>query len=228
MSHARLASAALAAFLLTACPPAARDPRPPSAAAARGSETVLVIEAQGSPLIVDWQPEHRGDLEVAMREGVAVVGYDSKGLRLLQDCHIDGNYGFIGVSTKEQVIVLQSSDEVKANLPATGLSILARVGAELGTSTEIDIAMVMVGKKKTTWVSASPADLKGDCRGATHFVRGATVGAFALQSAARGQARATAELFGAGVTGNHARQRQVRSVDGTLDACRQASPDASC
>ena len=40
--------------------------------------------------------------------------------------------------------------------------------------------------------------------------------------------RATAELFGAGVTGNHARQRQVRSVDGTLDACRQASPDASC
>ncbi|MCK6536956.1 MAG: sel1 repeat family protein [Polyangiaceae bacterium] len=227
MSHARLASAALAAFLLTACPPPPLDPQPPTAAAARGSETVFVIEAQGSPLVVDWQPEHRGDLEVAMRDGVAVVGYDSKGLRLLKDCHIDGTYGFVGVSTKEQVIVLQSSDEVMANLPATGLSIVARVGAELGTSSEIDIAMVMVGKKRTTWVSASPADLKGECRGATHFIRGATVGAFALQSAARGQARATAELFGAGVTAGQARQRQLRSVDGSLDACRQASPDAS-
>lgn len=218
----------LAALFLGGCP----DPnRPgasgPSVADIRKSEAVYVIEAKGHPLIVDWQPEHRGDLEVAMREGVAVVGYDANGLRLLKDCHIDGSYGFIGVNTKEQLIKLQSADEVKANLPAGGIGILASLGAELGKSSEIDIAIIMVGKKKTTWANASRKDLKGSCAGASHFVRGATIGAFALRSAAKGQARTAAEVFGAGVSASFKDSKQLQSIDGALEACRQASPDAN-
>lgn len=225
--HAIHAGAALSALSLTACPRPPLDPEPPSAAATRGSESALVIEGTGNPLVVDWQPEHRADLEVAMREGVAVVSYDSKGLRLLKDCRINGTYGFIGVSTKEQVIALESADEVKANLPGSGLSIVAQVGADLGKGSEIAIAIAMVGKRKTTWAKASRTDLAGNCEGATHFVRGATVGAFALQSAARGRARVAAEIFGAGVSTSHRRQKQIQSSDGTLEACRQAAPDAS-
>src|SRR5688572_20173560 len=101
----------MGAALLSSCvrkPLVADKVRPddPTAADARKSQSVYVIEAQGQPLIVDWQPEIRGDLEVAMREGVAVVRFDEKGLKLLTDCKIDGKYGFIGVNTKEQVVSL--------------------------------------------------------------------------------------------------------------------------
>lgn len=201
-------------------------PADPTAAEARGSQSVYVIEAQGQPLIVDWQPEQRGDLEVAMREGIAIVGFDSKGLRLLKDCHISGKYGFIGVNTKEQVVRLISDDEVKANLPADALGIIAKIGGELGTSQALDIAIVMVGKKKTTWANAAKSELVGNCAGATHFVRGATIGAFAMRSGAKGRARTVAEIFGAGVSASTGSEKTVQNADGLLDACRKASPES--
>jgi hypothetical protein len=150
-------------------------------------------------LVVDGTRQ-RSDLEVAMREGVSVVKFDGSGMKLLKDCRIDGNYGFIGVNTKEHVVSLTSAEEVKANLPAAGLGILAKLGAELGRSQSLDIAIVMVGKRKTTWAHAARQDLKGDCSGATHFVRGANIGAFAMRSGAKGKARTVAEIFGAGVS----------------------------
>lgn len=196
------------------------------AADVRKSQSVYVIEAQGQPLIVDWQPEIRGDLEVAMREGVAVVRFDEKGLKLLTDCKIDGKYGFIGVNTKEQVVSLVSAEEVKANLPGAGLGIIAKLGAELGHSQALDIAIVMVGKRKTTWSNASNKDLHGSCSGATHFVRGATIGAFAMRTGAKGKARTVAELFGAGVDASAGSSKAVASADGLLTACKAAQPDS--
>jgi TPR repeat protein len=204
----------------------AMRPENPNAADVRGSQSVYVVEAKGEPLIVDWQPEQRGDLEVSMREGVAVVEFDNRGMKLLKDCHIDGKYGFIGVNTKEQVVSLESDEEIKANLPGGGLGILAKIGAEIGRSQSLDIALVMVGKKKTTWGHASKQEVKGDCSGATHFIRGATVGAFAMRSGAKGKARTVAELFGAGLDASASSGKSIQNADGTLEACRKAAPEA--
>ncbi|MEZ4222149.1 MAG: tetratricopeptide repeat protein [Polyangiaceae bacterium] len=226
------AAIAFAPMLLTACPKKMLvadkvAPDNPTAADARGSESVYVIEAKGQPLIVDWQPEARGDLEVAMKEGVAVVGFSEKGLRLLKDCHIDGQYGFIGVNTKEQVVRLLTAEEVKANLPGAGLGLLAKLGGEFGQSQALEIAIVMVGKKKTTWANASKKDLKGQCAGATHFVRGATIGAFAMRSGAKGKASTVAEIFGGGASASAAKSSDLANKDGLIDACRKALPDSN-
>jgi len=231
-SRARHLVTLLVAGLASSCggPAATGDavrPKDQTAAEARGSQSVYVIEAQGQPLIVDWQPEMRGDLEVAMQEGVAVVGFDDKGLRLLSDCHLDGKYGFIGVNTKEQIVQLLSADEIKANLPAEGLGIVAKLGAELGRSQALDVAIVMVGKRKTTWATATKQDLKGDCAAATHFVRGATIGAFAMRTGAKGQARSVAEVFGASAGASVSSDKRVQSTDGLLDACRNATPESN-
>src|SRR5512135_2295987 len=53
------------------------------------------VESYGEPLVVDWKPEQRGDLEVVMKEGVAVASYSCKGLKILKDCKVDGKYGFL-------------------------------------------------------------------------------------------------------------------------------------
>lgn len=177
----------------------------------------------GEPLVVDWKPEQRGDLEIAMKEGVAVVSYSCEGIKLLKECHLEGNYGYMGMTRKEQVVRLANSDEVRANLPLSG----AKLSAELKRGSSLDVAMVMVGKQKTTWSEPTKADLKGSCDGATHFVRGATVGAFVMETNTSGEAKAAAAFFGAETGGASASKRQVQNKDGDLSACKSATSNAS-
>lgn len=178
------------------------------------------------PMIVDWQPEQRGDLEISMREGLVVVGYDDEGFRLLKDCHVDGNYEFMGMTRRERVVRLESAEDVRANLPLGGLGIAAKLGGEFAQGATLDIAMVMIGKLRTTWRTVTPKDLVGQCERASHFVRGATVGAFAVDKGDRSHARAVAEIFGLGVGGGTSKSSLVRVIDGQLPDCQRATPDS--
>jgi len=177
-------------------------------------------------MIVDWQPEQRGDLEVGMHDGLVVVGYDDRGFRLLKDCHVNGTYGFMGMTRREKVVRLESADDIKANLPLGGLGIAAKLGGELEKGATLDIAMVMIGKLRTTWRNVGQEDLVGQCAGATHVIRGATVGAFAVDRGDRMRARAVAEIFGAGGGGGTASSSMTRVVDGQLTDCASATPDS--
>ena len=208
------------ALVLPACPSDPKTPRPaeldPSALGGR----------PGQPLVVDWKAADRGDLEVAMREGVAVFAYGPLEMRLLKDCHIEGSYGFVGITTKEQVIRLESADEIRVNLPLSGLGLAATLGAESARDSVLDVAVILVGKRKTTWQGATRADLRGNCDGATHFVRGASVGAFAIDAGARGRVRVAAEVFGLGIGHGAVSSSKVRNTDGNPVACKDASPEA--
>src|SRR5438270_2240001 len=82
-------------------------PADPTASAALGEQTTChAIENHGEPLVVDWKPEHRGDLEEAMHDGVAIVNYTCDGIKLLKGCRLDGSYGFLGMTRREQVVRL--------------------------------------------------------------------------------------------------------------------------
>jgi hypothetical protein len=202
------------------------DPTYAAATGVNGAAECRGVEAGGAPLVVDWRPEDRGDLEVALRSGIAVVHYDCQSLRVLPACTVEGSYAFMGMTTKEQVVRLESADEVRANLPQTGLSLAAKLDAEMKRGATLDIALVMVGK----WITARdgvPKDaLKGDCKDATHFVRGATVGAFAMQTGSKADAKAAISIFGAGTSGGSSASKSMRSQDGKLEACGVAKTDA--
>ncbi len=211
---------ALAALAFAACHDSAAigpKPLPPSPKFVTGN-----LE----PMIVDWQPEERGDLEISMRDGLVVVGYDDNGFRLLKDCHVDGSYEFMGMTRRERVVRLESAEDVKANLPLGGLGIAAKLGGEFEQGATLDIAMVMIGKLRTTWRTVTPQDLKGQCKSASHFVRGATVGAFAVDKGDRSQTRAVAEIFGLGAGGGASKNSMIRVIDGQLPDCQNATPDS--
>ena len=197
-------------------------PKETTAASALGQAECADVTSGAEPLVVDWKPEQRGDLEVAMKDGVAIVSYSCKGIKLLADCKLDGKYGYIGMTRKEQVLQLTSSDELSANLPLTGSQISA--GLERGGS--LDVAMIMVGKRRTTWAGPTAGDLKGECAGATHYVRGATVGAFALASGTHANVRASAQIFAAGTQGASSSAKDIKNRDGDPASCEKASPDA--
>ncbi len=228
----RLALVALAA-LSTAAPACksggaadAIRPNDPSYAAATGAGECRSVDAGGAPLVVDWRPEDRGDLEVALRSGIAVVHYDCQSLRVLPACTVEGSYAFMGMTTKEQVVRLESADEVRANLPQSGLSLAAKLDAEMKRGATLDIALVMVGKWITARDGVPKEALKGDCKGATHFVRGATVGAFAMETGSKAEAKAAVSIFGAGTSAGTSTTKSMRSQDGKLEACGVAKTDA--
>src|SRR5687768_13644600 len=121
-----------------------------SAADATGRATVLVPDGPSTPLIVDWQPEQRTDLEAAIRDGVVVVRLDDGGLKILGGCKLaDGDYGYVGVVTKKEVIQLKSAQQVAANLPLTGGMLGAEIGGELSRGATLDIRLAIVGKHAT-------------------------------------------------------------------------------
>ena len=197
-------------------------PEDPTVAGAMGS-SCLVPEDYGNPLVVDWNPEQRGNLEVAMRQGMVVVAYDCSTLKVLPNCTVAATYGFMGMNRKEQVIRLRDAGEVKANLPTSG----GTIGAGLERGASLDVALVMVGKMTTTRTMVARDTLEGACQGATHFVRGATVGAFATQTGTKAVVSTAAQVFGAGAEASSSSAKSVMQRDGDLDACKTATPTAS-
>ncbi len=184
------------------------------------------VDKQGEPLIVDWRAEQRAELELAMKDGVAVVHYDCAGLKLVNDCSVEGVYGYRSVTLKEQIIKLESSDELRANLPAFGAALAAKLDGELKRGSKLDVALAIAGKARTARREANQAELKGSCAGATHFVRGAFVGAFAMQTATRAEARTAAQVFGAGADAASASAKQVMNRDGSVEKCRAAPAES--
>lgn len=206
---------------------AARPDKAKAADVVDGPTQCREVGESGQPLIVDWPAHERTNLEEAMMSGVAVVAYDCKKLELLRDCRLDGQYGFLGLTKREEAVQLVDADEIQANLPGFGTKLIAEFGAELKRGRSLDLAMVMAGKSRTTLPSATKADLKGKCDGATHFVRGAFVGAFAMAQGTRGAVRASAAIFGARASASSDSKRLDQSREGEPQACGAVSPGDS-
>jgi len=185
------------------------------------------VQKGGRPLVVDWRPEQRGDLEVAMGQGIAVVNYDCRGLELLPDCAAEGSYGFKGVVLKQQLIRLEDANEVRANLPLTGDSLALKIGADFGSGTTLDLATALVGNLTASRYDVARSALNGRCAGATHFVRGANIGAFVMQTGERARATTVAKIFSAGVEGDSSSRKVARTEDGQLASCLQTNADAA-
>lgn len=181
----------------------------------------------GQPLVVDWPAHERVNLEEAMMQGVAVVSYSCEGLKLLADCKIAGSYGFMGLTQREEVVQLVDADEIRANLPGFGVALVADIGAELRRGSSLDLAMVLAGKSKTTVPRATRAELTGSCQGATHFVRGAFIGAFAMSKGTRGSVGTTAKIFGSGAEAKSESERRAKSREGDPKACASVQPGDS-
>ena len=132
----------------------------------------------------------------------------------------------MGMTRRERVIRLESADDIRANLLLGGAGLAAKLGGELERGATVDIAMVMVGKIRSAWRNVSPGDLVGNCKGASHIVSGATVGAFAVDKGDRTKTRAVAEVFGFGAGGGHSSASSLHVVDGELQSCMGATPDS--
>ncbi len=181
-------------------------------------------------LIIDWPATQRGELESAMHDGVAVVKYTCDGVEILSDCRVGGDYGYRGLSVKKEAAFLDSTDQLAANFGTASMG----VKADFKAGAKLDLLTYLVGKHKTTRMAVYQGELPGEgCEGATHFVRQADVGAFAMTSGTEVQAGAAAQAFGQGVSGASSSKETHDTSDGDPDKCKAGetqtnSPPAGC
>lgn len=188
------------------------------------------VAPAADPLVVDWPDQDRMDLGIALGgDGVAVVHYSCGGLRLLRHCKIADRYDFAGRSVMTSVVELESADKIAASLPVQGIALSAEVGGE----SKIEIATAIIGRMTTPVASPTKDMLEGECDEATHYIRAAYVGAFAMATATKGEAHAAADIMKASASGDSESGRKALTRDGDLGACEtfdgtQMRPPGAC
>jgi uncharacterized protein len=192
-----------------------------AAPAASGPAPCLAQDDTPDPFVLDWPSDRRADLEVALKRGVVVLSLSCTSARILPDCAAEGAYSFLGTTEREELMSLLSPGEVTANLPLLAPALTAPSGVDFQHGSSVDVAIATIGRRSASRTSVALGELKGECKGATHFLRAATIGAFAMGAGARGQLKAVADVFGRGAAGG-----AQMAKDGSLQACRTATPNA--
>jgi TPR repeat protein len=173
-------------------------------------------------LTLDWEDTLRSELETAMAKHIVVVHYGCDGVKVLRDCEVPGEYEFAGFSKAQTEARLDDEDQLKVNLPMGAASF----NAEVQRGSTIDLTYVAVGQQSTTVHGVPRSKLKGTCDGATHTVRSANIGAFALATGTKGAANAAAALLGKTAAAESSSTQKIKRVNGALDACNAASESA--
>lgn len=219
----------LAAVLLTTsgCGAAAEAVRPndPSAAHAMSERSIQASEDADNPLVVDWRQHHRDALELAMKEGVAVVSYDQNELRLLPGCSVSGNYEFKPTTQQESFVRLRNTDEIRASLPTSGQTLGINLEADLKRGATLDITLKTVGRIVTNRSGVSRALLRQDCEKATHIVRAATIGAFTMNTNTLGHVGGGVSAMGTGAGTEAVSEKTMGSSSGNMSACSEPTTD---
>jgi uncharacterized protein len=196
---ARAVGVLTVAFLVAACG-GARETQPASPAATTpptaptASAPPAPTRAGGcraDPLILNWGTKLRADLEIMMREGVAVVGYDCKRVRLIADCSASGTYGFVAEPKKTEAVQLDGGD----------------------------LTMASSGRLSTSRERLPRSELRGECAGATHFVKRALVGAYRVEAAAGTSKSTTVGVLGGTVSASSASSASASQSDGDITKC---------
>lgn len=174
-------------------------------------------------LTLDWDDTLRIDLETGMKKGVVAVKYDCDGFKVLRDCDVPGSYEYAGFSPAKTTAKIEDQDQLEANLPVGA----AKMSGEIKRGSTIDIVYVAVGQQSTTVHDVPATKLSGKCEGATHTVRSANIGAFAVTTGTKGQVNAAVEVLSRGASGSSSSSRSLERTNGELSACDSASDSSS-
>ncbi len=196
--------------------PASELAKTPGLEEKTGLKTCPVKQSARKPLIVEWPSADRGDLENAIERGVVVVRYpNSCEMQLLTRCTAPGRYTYDAYTPKKNVQRFRDADELWANMPIGA----AKLEGKLAKAGELAVDMTLVGQYRTDLDTVRTDELKGRCRGATHIIVGATVGAFELFAAAQAQVGASADVMGIGAGAKSTAARDILNRDGKAQAC---------
>jgi hypothetical protein len=211
---------------LSGCParrsPAEALATSPDYAQSTGQAKCGVKASARKPLVVEWPGADRSELESRASRNLVVVRYEGCDMEVLSHCSVAGNYHWLPVTPKREAVRIHDADELYAELPvgAAGLE------AKLKRSGQLNVDMVIIGRKEADAVKFTERELEGRCEDATHVITGLTVGAFSFYAGAAAEIGAGVEVgnIAAGASSGH--EREVLKQDGDGAACSGSTSDS--
>jgi hypothetical protein len=187
------------------------------------------------PFIIEWDATDMSSFESYAASDVVVVKYEGCNLRLLDECRNDSIRGSQGAykpvewtTGSLEKLNIASQGELYAKLPLGAASLGGRVAGGEKFSMEYYVA----GTRNATRSAVYRDDIATNpgCEGATHFVYGYNLGAFALGSVKDFTAEAGGSAYGFGVGGKTSSNHSAEKKGGDLGACKSeaATEIAGC
>lgn len=180
------------------------------------------------PFIVEWDATDMSSFESYAANDIVVVRYEGCELQILDECRNDSIRGSQGAykpvewtTGSLEKINIANQGELYAKLPLGAASLGGRVSGGEKFSMEYYVA----GTRNATRAAVYADDLAANpgCEGATHFVYGYNLGAFALGSARDFNAEAGGSAYGFGVGGKTSKTSQADKKGGDLGVCKSDS-----
>lgn len=143
------------------------------------SATATCADSTAAALMIQSPALQASKLAEAMGRSIAVVAYDCSTPVLLEGCTAAGSYGFVARPST----VVERRFRSRAELAAAGPLLWGRPTPplRLADGEDATISMIAIGQLRASVDRLAHAALEGDCAGATHFVRAADVGAYAVR-----------------------------------------------
>ena len=180
------------------------------------------------PFIIEWDATDMSQFESIAANDVVVVKYEGCKLTVLDGCKDDSVRGSYGTykpvewtSGSLEKMEINSEAELYASLPLG----VASLGGRIQGGEQFRMEYYVAGTRSATRPAVYAGDLKDNpgCRGATHFVYGYNLGAFALGSKSQASAEVEGSLYGFGGGGKTKQSQKADKKGGDLGVCKAES-----
>lgn len=215
-----------AALCSTGCPnktgnAASKITKAPDLSTETGQAKCGVKASAAKPLVVEWPAADRAALEARASRGLIAVRYEGCDMEVMTNCTAAGTYNYLPLTPKHEGVRITNADELYANLPVGAV----KLEGKLERDGQLNVDMVIIGRKEADKFDFTERDLEGRCSEATHVVTGITVGAFSFYTGASAEIGAGVQvgnIAGAGASSGH--KREVINQDGNEASCNTADP----
>jgi hypothetical protein len=182
-------------------------------------------KAHERPFIIEWDATDMSMFESRTATDVVFVHYEGCELKVLDACANDSIRGAFGAyrpvewtSGSVEKMDITSEGELYAKLPLGAATLGGRVSAGEKFRMEYFVSGVKTSTRSGVY-RGELAKVPG-CAGATHFVYGFALGAFALASEKKVSGEAQVGFQGMGGGAKHATSQNADKKGGVLESCR--------
>lgn len=180
------------------------------------------------PFIIEWDATDKSSFEAYAASDVVVVSYEGCEMTVLEECRNDSIRGSQGAykpvewtSGALEKMDITNQGELHVKLPLS----VGTLGGRVAGGEKFHMEYYVAGTRNATRDAVYRADIQDNpgCEGATHFVYGYNLGAFALGSLTELNAAAEASVYGFGAGGSTTKSRKADKQGGDLSTCKSDS-----
>lgn len=180
------------------------------------------------PFIIEWDATDKSSFESYANSDIVVVRYEGCEMVVLDECRNDSIRGSQGAykpvewtSGALEKLDISNQGELHAKLPLS----VGTLGGRVSGGEKFHMEYYVAGTRNATRDAVYRADIASNpgCEGATHFVYGYNLGAFALGSLTELNAAVEASVYGFGAGGSTNKSRKADKQGGDLGTCKSDS-----